>query len=298
MTGAIKKYVKNNWGVRLLLAVFGTLIYAIGMNWFIKPVNIYSSGLMGICQLIDTFIRNVIGLSVGSFDLTGFVYYAINIPIMIIAWKTIGKKFLVKTIVCATTLSLFLSLVPIPQVPILVDDVLANCIIGGIFTGIGEGMTLLYSCSMGGLDIIGILVSKKHKDASIGKVFLIVNAAVYGICLFMFDVPIVIYSLIMATFNSFALDKMHKQNINVEARVITKCLERDFQEEIMKDMGRGITMWEAKGAYTMEEERIFYICISKYEVEQLTQIVRKYDPTAYIVVNEKVSINGNFIKKL
>lgn len=289
---------KDSKEIKLLLGILGTLLYAIGMNWFIIPENIYSGGLMGVSQLISYLITHVWGVDFHSFDFTGTILYAINVPILIWAWKSIGKGFVAKSVVCATTLSLFLSVVPIPSAPILDGDILGSCIIGGLITGAGMGLTLSVSCSMGGLDIIGLIMTSKKKASSIGNLYLVVNVIVYTVCLFLFDVKVVIYSLIVAAICSFALDKMHLQNINVEVKVITKNLNKEMQMEIMQAMYRGITRWDGKGAYTEEDEYVFYILMSKYEVEQLRSIVLKYDPNAWIIVNENVSVFGNFVKKL
>lgn len=294
----MKSKMRENSIFRLAGALVGCFIYSMGINLFIIPENMYSGGIMGICQLINHCLTNILGFSIGTQDLTGIIYYLINIPIIIIGWKSIGKKFMVKTIICATAVSVFLSIIPIPQVALLENDVLANCIIGGICTGVGEGISLYFNSCMGGLDIIGILITKRKKDFSIGKVYLIVNAALYAVCLFLFDMSIVIYSLIVSAVNSFAMDRVHIQNINVEAKVITKNLTKEMQQEIMDSLYRGITRWEAKGAYTEEDEFVFDIVMSKYEVDALREIVLRYDPKAFIIVNEKVSVDGNFIKKL
>lgn len=294
----LKLSTKDSREMKLFLGIVGTLLYAIGMNWFIIPENIYSGGLMGISQLIGYSITRVCGVNFGSFDFTGTVLYAINIPIFIWAWTSIGKKFVSRSIICATALSLFLSVIPVAKTPVLGGDILGSCIIGGLITGVGMGLTLSVGCSMGGLDIIGIIMTARKKASSIGSLYLIVNILVYGICFFLFDAKVVIYSLIVAAICSFALDKSHLQNINVEVKVITKNLDKDMQMEIMQSMYRGITRWDGKGAYTEEDEYVFYILMSKYEVEQLRNIVLKYDPNAWIVVNENVSVFGNFVKKL
>jgi uncharacterized membrane-anchored protein YitT (DUF2179 family) len=62
-------------------------------------------------------------------------------------------------------------------------------------------------------------------------------------------------------------------------------------------MGRGVTELPSMGAYTHEDEHILYILISKYEVHQLRQIVRAYDKHAFIIINEGVSVEGNYLKK-
>lgn len=122
--------------------------------------------------------------------------------------------------------------------------------------------------------------------------------ALYAVCLFLFDISTVIYSLIYASVSAFAMDKVHVQNIIVEAHVITKVHSREMEEEIFMKLGRGMTKWESCGAYTAEHSEMLYILLSKYEVGRLKHIVHKYDPAAFIVVQEGVHVDGNYLKKL
>lgn len=131
-----------------------------------------------------------------------------------------------------------------------------------------------------------------------GKVNLLVNLVLYGSCLFLFDVEVVVYSVIYAAVYSLAMDRMHTQNINVEVNVITKADTTALEKEVFQELGRGITKWSALGAYTYDRSHILYIMLSKYEVNRLKAIIHKYDREAFIVVNEGVSVDGNYLKKL
>ena len=201
--------------------IAGVFLYAVGMNLFIVPLGLYSGGLMGFCQLIRTLLVRYLGMSFGGVDIAGVIYYMLNIPLLIIAYRNISKRFFVKTIVCVTAMTIFLSVIPIPPSPIMEDDVLASCVIGGIICGAGIGIPLRMGCSGGGMDILGLALIKQRKNISVGRLNLCVNAALYGICMFLFDVPTVIYSLIYASVNSMAVDRLHSQNINVEVKVVT-----------------------------------------------------------------------------
>ena len=108
----------------------------------------------------------------------------------------------------------------------------------------------------------------------------------------------VIYSLIYAAVSAFAVDHEHSQNINVEVRIITKLDDMGLEQEILQKMDRGITRLESTGAYTNEKSNMLYILVSKYEVGQLKNIVLKYDPHAFIVMNEGVTVIGHYKKKL
>ena len=295
MSVNMKKEILVYEGNRSLFCIFGAFLYAAGINLFVVPAGLYTGGVMGLCQVIRTILTSVVGLDFGSFDIAGLIYYLLNVPIFIIAFTRIGRKFFAKTLVTVTAMSAFMSFIPAVK---LVDDVMAACVVGGIVSGAGVGIVLRMSSSGGGMDVIGMLLTKWKKDFSVGKVNLLVNLVLYGSCLFLFDVPVVIYSVIYAAVYSVAMDKMHTQNINVEVTVITKADTVELEREVFGELGRGITKWVAQGAYTGEESHILYIMLSKYEVNRLKSMIHESDPQAFIVVNEGVNVDGNFLKKL
>lgn len=283
---------------RLLGAVFGTFLYAAGMNLFIVPLNLYSGGIMGICQLIRTFLVGFLHLPFHSFDIAGIIYYMIGIPLAYMAYRLMGKSFFLKTILCMTTMTLFFSVIPVPKTTLLTDDILTSAIIGGIICGVGSGLTLMMGGSGGGMDVISIYYIRKKGNFSVGKISLIVNLFVYAICFFLFNFKLVIYSLIFASVSSMATDRVHSQNINVEILIITKEDSAPMEREVMEQLGRGVTRWNATGGYTNEGEEILFIVLSKYEYGRLKQIVHKYDPNAFIVAKEHAQVTGNYLKKL
>ncbi len=280
---------------RTLGCIFGALLYAVGVNLFIVPVSLYTGGLMGICQVIRTILVDYFNLNVGNVDIAGIIYYVVNIPIFFVAMKKMGKKFLAKTLVTVTAMTVFLSVIPSE---IIIDDRMASSVVGGILSGIGIGIPLRMASSGGGMDIVGVLLIRWKKDFSVGKVNLLVNIFLYSACLFMFDIEIVIYSVIYAAVFSIAMDRMHAQNINMAVNIITKADTKAMEQEIFEELGRGVTKWQAVGAYTNEKEQMLYIMLSKYEISRLKAVVHKYDPYAFIVQNEGVRIDGNYLKKL
>ncbi|MCI9675790.1 MAG: YitT family protein [Lachnospiraceae bacterium] len=282
-------------GKKALACIAGAFLYAAGINLFIVPAALYTGGVMGICQVIRTLLAKFLHLQFNAFDIAGVIYYLINIPIFIVAFTKIGRKFLTKTVISVTAMTLFLSLVPV--IPV-VEDVMAACVVGGIISGAGSGIMLRMGSSGGGMDIVGVLLTRWKQDFSVGKVGLLVNLALYGTCAFLFDLDIVVYSVIYAAVYSVAMDKVHTQNINVEVHVITKADTTALEKEVFQELGRGVTKWSTLGAYTYDRSHILYILLSKYEVGRLKTIVHKYDPKAFIVVNEGVSVIGHYLKKL
>ncbi|RHP32878.1 YitT family protein [Lachnotalea sp. AF33-28] len=282
---------------RTLTAVFGTAIFAAGVNLFTVPIGLYSGGFVGISQIIRTVLVEYLHLNAGDFDIAGVVFWIINLPVLFMGYRVMGRVFMVKTILCVTTLTLFMSLIPIPKAP-LIEEPLASCFIGGIVAGYGIGLVLKEGSSGGGLDIVGLYFAKKNKNSGVGRMSLIVNVGIYAVCAVMFNAEIVVYSVIYTVFYSMVIDKVHLQNINVQAVVITKKAADQIAGEVMKELGRGVTVWDARGAYTGEEEQILYVLLSKYEVGQLRRIVYGHNPEAFVIVEEGPDITGNFLKKL
>ena len=276
-------------------SLLGTLIYAVGINIFVVPANLYTSGLLGVCQLIRTVLIDYLHMPFDQFDIAGMIYYLINIPILIFSMNRMGKSFLLRTLGTVTAMTMFLAVIPIMPV---VEDTLTACVVGGLVTGVGVGITLRMGSSLGGIDIIGVLIAQHKKDFSVGRMNLLLNMMLYGTCLFLFHVETVIYSLIYAAVYSVAIDRVHIQNINVEVHVITKADTQMLEKEVFKDIGRGITKWDSTGAYTNEQSHVLYILLSKYEVGRLKAIVHKYDSSAFLVVTEGVKVDGNYLKKL
>lgn len=282
--------------IQTIYSVAGNLIYCLGFNLLIVPMKLYSAGFMGISQLADLFFRQGLHLPIPvEINLTGIIYFLINVPLMYMGYKILGKEFAVKTLAMTGLMSALLVVIPVPKVPI-VEDYLTACIIGGIVCGVGDGLILRGRSSAGGQDIIGLCCAKRYPNFSVGKVAIIINIFVYGVCLFLFNIEIVIYSLIFATVLSLAVDKVHIQNINTSVMIFTKKL--GISKAIMEQMGRGVTNWDGEGAYTNETSYILYVMISKYEVAQIKKIVHSIDPKAFMIFTEGCSVEENFEKRL
>ena len=286
----------NRW-LRIVAAVVGELIAAAALNLFIVPLNLYTGGIMGVCQLIRTLLQTHLGVTLGTYDIAGILYFLANVPILLFAYKALGLGLVAKTIICTVSYSLFYSIIPIPSAPI-VDDYLTACLLGGILTGIGSGIVLTCGCSSGGLDVIGLCLSKRGSSFTVGKFSLTFNVFLYTACLILFSPEVAIYSVIYNFFTSMVLDRMHQQNVNVMAMIFTHADEHILGQFIIDNLGRGVTYWNGTGAYTGKDVHVLCVSLSKYEIEELLHAVRTIDPQAFLTVQEGVHIYGNFRKKL
>ena len=292
----MKRLKKNQKLIEFIWSFAGAFLFAFGVNVIITPIGLYNGGFTAIAQLIRTVANQTLDFEfLKNYDITGIVYYIMNIPIFWWAWKEMGKRFLVNSLITVSIQTAFMTFIPVPEVPVFSDRLMA-CIIGGLVVGTGVGIILKGRSSGGGQDIIGVICAKKYPGFSVGKIAIMMNVCVYAICLWMFDIEVVVYSLIYTTVLAMACDRAHLQNINMSVMIFTK--KEGIEDIVMTEMKRGVTKWEGVGAYTNEESHILYIMISKYEVEQLKEIVHRIDPHAFIILNEGSMVLGNFEKRL
>lgn len=280
---------------KLICAIAGTLIYAIGMNIFIVPLGLYSGGFVGIGQLIRTLLVNLLNLNVGNVDIAGIIYYIINIPLFVLAYKKLGKSFFWSSIICVTSMMLFMTLIQSPKAPII-EDVLTSALIGGMICGAGTAFTLINGGSGGGQDILGMYLTGVNPAFSVGRIGILVNIFVFGCCALMYDLPVVIYSLIYSVVYSIATDKLHSQNINTQVLIFTH--KEEAVVSFIHGMHHSATLWEGKGAYTKKDVSIVFTVVSKYEANLLKKELEQVEPNAFAIFGDNVSVLGNYEKHL
>ena len=286
----------HNKGLRLVGGLLGSLLMSVAINVFIVPQGLYAGGAYGLCQVIRTLLQTKLGVET-SFDLAGVLYFFVNIPLFLLAFRTLGRTFCLKAGICTVSNSVFLALIPSPAVPIIPDP-LTSCMIGGILVGFAAGLVLTCGCSTGGLDILGLYLSKKNNKFTVGRFCISFNVCLYLLCFILFDATTAIYSAIYNVLSNLFLDRLHRQNVSVQLLIFTKSKDPALPKYIMEQLDRGVTYWQAKGAYTGDDVQVLCVCLSKYEIDTLEQVIRDIDPNAFFVMQEGVRVVGNFKRHL
>lgn len=284
--------VVENIFFKYFLVILGGFIYSVGVNIFVRPLGLYNGGVVGLAQLIAYFFERELGRTTNIYAV---VYVLFNIPLLILAFRGINRRFFIRTLLGVGSVAFFGIILKSPETPII-ENILTASLIGGMITGTGTGLVLFAGGSSGGMDIIGVFLSKKKPNASVGKVNIIFNLLLYTAVLFVNDPEIVVYSIIVMVASSMTLDKIHYQNIAARCMIFTKM--EGLDKLIMEKTYRGVTEWEGKGAYTGQGEHILVSCINKYEEREFMEIVNSIDPHAFVIIDENIKVKGNFLKKL
>ena len=284
----------NRWA-RLASALFASFLLAFTINTFIAPLHLYSAGIYGAIQLLcSRFAPPALPLGL---NLPGLIYLLVNIPLLLLANGVMGRTFVRRLVLCTVSNSVFLAVIPIPAVPII-EDTLTSCLVGGILAGFANGLALTCGASCGGLDILGLYFSKKRAGFTVGRVSIIFNAALYTVCMLLYDIPTGVYSAIYTVFNALVTDRVHKQNITVQVLIFTKQDISAIREFITRKLARGLTIWRGEGGYTGDDVSVLCVCLSKYEIEILQDSIRQIDPHAFFMALEGVQTGGNFKRHL
>ena len=281
-----------NWDLKdLSRAVIGSFLFCLAINFFVVPNNLYTGGILGLSQLIRSITIDIFNLKT-SFDFSGIIYYMINIPLFIIAYKSLGKTFFFRTLFAVSLQALMLSL--LPNI-LIVDDTLTNVFVGGLLGGIGVGMILSSGASTGGTDIIGLTLAKKDNHFSVGKLGLVINIFIYSIAGIRYGLAIMIYSILYSAVDSIMVDKLHEQNICSTAFIFCKENPKMINDFIKNDLKRDFTYWYAKGGYDDSRTYIIYTALTKYELIKLERNMKNI--RTFMIKSEGIGIKGEFLKE-
>jgi uncharacterized membrane-anchored protein YitT (DUF2179 family) len=277
--------------------------------WFLEPAQLYSGGVTGISQLISNASEKWIGHRINL----GFLTFVINIPIIIIGWKHVSKRFVICSLVSILLQTILMSGI-IPYVDFIINtgknpltgnivdgngvemDPLLLSFVGGFISGFGSALALRHGTSTGGIDILSQALSFK-KNISIGYISMVVNViiAILGAMLFG-NAAIAFYTIVRIISSSVITDKLHTAYNYMKVEIITTKGE-EIAQFLMYDIGRGITTYNAYGAFTHSEKKVLETVVSKYEINRVIDDARKIDPQVFVTVTPIKKVYGNFKKK-
>jgi uncharacterized membrane-anchored protein YitT (DUF2179 family) len=265
--------------MQLIVILVASILYAISMNMFFIPHNMISGGFAGIGMIIGYLMHFNIGILI----------FLLNLPLLILSYRSLGKKITFLTAYFITTSSLAMNLIPVKQ---LSSDILLSSVFGGLLCGAATGIVFRFAASTGGFDIVGLMIAKK-KDMSIGAIIFVFNALLLVFAGFIFGWNITLYTFISRFVVSKTIDGIHTKHIKLTVMIVTE-KGVDVKKALLRKCIRGVTMIDAVGAYTDHEKKVIYTVITRYELSEVKRLVRQVDAHAFINITETVEVVGRF----
>lgn len=262
--------------LRLGLATIGSVMAALSVVIFMTPFDIAPSGVVGVAVILN----EVLGLPIGVMT------FLFNIPILYAAYRMLPnrKETVLGTLWIVVVYTVVLDNFAVFWGEVMIsDDRLLNAIFGGIVVGLGSGIVYRSGMSMGGTSTIALIVQRKT-GMSMSSVYLYTDTLIIVAAGFVFGIEGALYALVVLFITGVATDYvMEGPSVIRTATIITNQPE-PVSKAIIGQLGRGVTLMNAKGMYTGQERAMLYVTISRSQVNELIHVVTEADNHAFVVI--------------
>ncbi len=279
MKAETKEFFKEN-GRTILEVVIGSALYSLGMNLFYTPAKLLAGGVAGFAQLLNYEFGLPVSLMV----------VLINIPMFLLGWKLVNRKFILYSAVGMAIFTGFIQL--FSGLHLEFSSPLTSVMMGGVLTGLGVGLIYRSGASVGGTDIISKILHK-YFSVNMATSGLVINAVIVFMSAFIYGIDQAVLTIcamfISSQVNSYVIDGWdHRRAI-----LIVSDKKEELPKALMEKLKRGVTIVDAEGAYTGQEHYLMYCVISKHQLGQLKSVVKQVDPNAFFTI---ITVNGVYGK--
>lgn len=267
----------------VLLIIVGCALASFSIGAILIPNLILDGGINGISIMLGQ-VTNI---------KTSIYIILLNIPFILLGYKTLGKEFVFKALFAMLVFSGMLYYTE--TLDIQIHDKLLATIYGGLVLGFGVGIIIRYGGCLDGTEIAAIIVSKKT-NFSVGQIVLICNVFIYGTAGFIFGFDRALYSLLTYFITFKVIDFVSEGLEQGKAVLIITNQSAKVAKDIYEKLGRTVTSFEGKGMIN-GETMILYSVITRLELTELRNIVNADDVQAFVTVIDVSEIIGSHIKK-
>ncbi len=277
---------------------FGIAMYAFGFSAFLAPENIITGGMAGIGQVIFYATENLFGWGVP----VAVSMYAINIFLLAVAYKVVGKQFVIRSIYGVTVMSLFIGVFqPLFSEPIVNGEPFMNIVIGSMLGGAGIGLTLAHNGSSGGTDIVGAILTKK-RDISFGRVIQCVDICTISCSLLLFGMqdglPKFVYGLVTILIISVTLDQVINSSRQSVQFIIFSSKWEEIATLVNNEVHRGCTVLHGTGWYSKKDTHVLLVVCRRLEASAVSRIIKSVDSNAFVTQANVKGVYGQGFDEL
>ena len=268
----------------LALISAGTILWVIGMNSILVPNKFLSGGIAGIAILLHYLFPS---LSIA------WSFLALNIPLMILGWRNISRKFMMYSVYGMCFFTLVADLIKLPALN--VDDPILAALSAGVICGVGGGLVLRSQGSGGGLDVLAVYLKKKF-GFQIGFTIFLFNALILSSGIFFYSVQMALYTCIFLFTTGKIVDAVLSGFNRRKSLMIISEKSEAIAEALLCDKNRGITFLRGEGGFTHQEKKVIYTITNFLELPKIKAAVLNLDPDAFMVVHDTSEVFGKRYK--
>lgn len=272
----------------MLIEMAGALMTSVAVYNFAIPAGFPMAGFSGIAIIIHRLLSLPVGITT----------LVLNIPVALLCWKLIGRKFFARSIRCMVFCTVFTDYV-VPLLPLYTGSRMIAAVCTGVIGGFGYALIYMCLSSSGGTDFIVMALKSKHQHIRLGMLVFIVDALIiFAGGLIFRDFDGMVYGMIIDYIYAIMTDKIiYGMNSGKLALIVT-----DFSREVTKRIdevcGRGTTIISARGGYKEDKRDIVLCACSTKDMISVESAVRDIDAKAFSVVLESSEVLGNGFRML
>ena len=277
-----KTYIWQELKSHIIITV-AVALSALGWCGFLIPNQMLGGGVSGL----STIVYWLTGIP------AGVMIFVLNAILIIISFKSLGRRFAISTIysVILTSVMFYLGQKYFGDTPLIADKFLAS-VLGASLNGVACGFIFLEGSSTGGTDVIAVMINK-YRNVTIGRLSLFINVVVIGCSYFVFkDIELLIYSYVGLMITSYTIDMtMNGSKQSVQMFIFTS-KPHEIADRVGEEVRRGVTMIKGTGWYSKKESEIVMVVARKIESQRIIRIVKQIDSAAFVSVNTVMGVYG------
>lgn len=267
--------------------VCGIFSAAFGLESFLLPNRFIDGGATGISLLISEVAEVPLWILI----------ILVNLPFLFMAYRVIGRQFTIKAVLAILGLALTLVLVTFPEVT---QDKLLVAVFGGFFLGAGIGLSIRGGSVLDGTEVLAIFLSRKW-GVKIGDIIILVNVVIFLAAAYLLSIEAALYSMLTYLAASKTLDFVVEGIEEYTGVTIISQKSEEIRQMVIEKMGRGLTIYNARGGYGRKGEQmeydVIYTVITRLEIRRLHLEIEKIDEKAFVVMNSINDTKGGMVKK-
>jgi uncharacterized membrane-anchored protein YitT (DUF2179 family) len=266
------------------LIAAGILSAGLGLHGFLLPSNLIDGGVTGISMLL----AKVIGWPLAV------LIPLVNLPFILVGYRHLGKAFAVRSALAIAALAAALAFV---HFPIITNDRVLDAVFGGFFLGAGIGLAVRGSAVLDGTEIAALLISRHSAMVKVGDVILAFNVVLFIVAMAVLGVESALYSILTYMSAARTLDFII-HGIEEYIAITIMSAESDFiRRRITGELGRGVTVYRARGGHSGDEREILYCVVTRLEIGRVKMIIREVDERAFVVIHPLADVQGGTVRK-
>lgn len=266
----------------VLYDAVGGVVFAVGLGCFVGPAQIAPGGVSGLSIIVNYLT----GLPVGSLNM------AINVPLLLLAWRFLGRRFTLKTLRSVLVQSVMIDLAGL-WLPVYTGDRIMAALFGGVAIGAGLAPVFMRGSTTGGTDIVSRLIQLRFRHVSIGKLLFMVDTLVLLLSVAVFrNIETGLYGMITIYTSNRVLDGILYGLDTGKVVLVISDKNRQIAREVMDRLERGATFLQGSGAWSGQERLVLLCVVRAVQCYKVEEIVRAADPDAFLIVMEANQIAG------